>query len=269
MALEGDLSEFQLTDIIQLVDLSKKTGGVFLQGKRGSEVLEGWMYFRDGKIAGARLGNLPPLEAAYTFFTLAAGPFRFHDDVSVDTPTITLSNEMIIMEGIMRQEAWESLQGQLSSLSMIPRYVTNPASSSNEISIEADEWRVLTMVNGKNTVGQISQRSGLGELRTCEIIARLLNNGLIEKHEMNLVDALYPDMERIVTEALGTSARGLLEDAYVRAGIQSRAAATHEQVMSAVTVFEATANRVFGPNRVRQVASDVRSHVQEIFAALS
>jgi len=269
MALEGDLSEFQLTDIIQLVDLSKKTGGVFLQGKRGTEAIEGWMYFRDGKIVGARLGNLPPLEAVYTFFTLAAGPFRFHDDVSVDRPTITLSNEMIIMEGIMRQEAWEEVQGQVSSLSMIPRYVTNPASSSNEISIEADEWRVLTMVNGKNTVGQIAQRSGLGELRTCEIIARLLNNGLIEKHDMNLAEALYPTVERLVTEALGTSARGLLEDAYVRAGIQSRAVATQEQVMSAVNVFEASANRVFGPNRVRQVANDVRSHVQEIFAALS
>lgn len=269
MALEGDLSEFHLTDIIQLVDLSKKTGAAFMQGKRGSETMEGWLYFRDGKIVDARLGNMPPLDAVFTFFTFSSGPFRFHDDVQPERTSITLSNEMIIMEGITRQDAWEKMQAQLPSLSVIPRLVTNPASTGNEINIEADEWRVLTMVNGKNTVAQISQRSGLGELRTCEIVARLLNNGLIEKREANLADVLYPEMERIVSQALGPSARGLLEDAYLRAGIQNRATATQEQVMSAVSVFEASANRVFGPNRVRQAASDVRSHVQEVFGAMS
>src|SRR5579859_7840525 len=106
MALEGDLSEFQLTDIIQLIDLSNKTGGVFVRGQRGREQIDGWIYFRDGKIIGARLGNLPALEAAYTFSTFAAGPFRFHEDVQLDVPTITQSNELIIMEGIMRQDAW-------------------------------------------------------------------------------------------------------------------------------------------------------------------
>lgn len=269
MALEGDLSEFHLTDIIQLVDLSKKTGGVFMQGARGAETLEGWLYFRDGKIVGAQLGNLPPLEAAYTFFTFSSGPFRFHDEVSIEGSPITLSNEMMIMEGIMRQEAWEKLQSQLPSLSMVPRLVTNPSSTSNEINIEAEEWRVLTMVNGKNTIAQISQRSGLGELRTCEIIARLLNNGLIEKRETNLVDALYPELERIVTSALGPSARGLLEDAYIRAGIENRSVVTQDQALSAVNVFEASANRVFGPNRVRQPANDVRSYIQEVFGAIA
>lgn len=268
MALEGDLGEFHLTDIIQLIDLSKKTGGVFLHGKRGLETLEGWLYFRDGKIVDARLGNLPALEAALTFFTCSSGPFRFHDEVPVEQTTITVSNEMLIMEGIGRQEEWEAVQSQLPSLSVVLRLVTNPSTGS-EINIEAEEWRVLTMVNGRNTVGQIAQRSGLGEQRACEIVARLLSNGLIEKRETNLVEALYPEMERIVTQALGPSARGLLEDSYLRAGIENRAAATHEQVISAVQVFEGSASRVFGPGRVRQATSDVRLHVQEVFSAMA
>jgi predicted transcriptional regulator len=37
------------------------------------------------------------------------------------------------------------------------------------------------MVNGKNTVAQIAQRSGLGEGRTGEIISELLSSGLIEE----------------------------------------------------------------------------------------
>lgn len=183
MALEGDLSEFPLTDIIQLVDLSKKTGAVHLKGQRGAQRMEGWLYFRDGKIIGAEMDGLPPLEAAYTFFTFSAGPFTFRDDIVLGHPTITVSNEVIIMEGIMRQDAWASIQEHIPSLSMIPRLVPNPASGTTEINLEAEEWRVLTMVNGQNTVGQIAQRSGLGEFRTCEIMAQLIANGLIEKRE--------------------------------------------------------------------------------------
>jgi hypothetical protein len=181
MALEGDLGEFSIPDIIQLVDLSKKTGGVFISGIRGGQQLEGWLFFRDGKIIGARLGNLPPLEAAYTFFTLVSGPFRFHDAMESDSAAITQSNEMIIMEGIMRQEAWAKMQEQLVAPSLVFRLVPNPSSAGGEISLEADEWRVLTMVNGKNTVAQIAARSGLGELRTGEIVSRLLHSGLIER----------------------------------------------------------------------------------------
>jgi hypothetical protein len=268
MALEGDLSEFHLTDIIQLVDLSKKTGAVFLQGRRGQQHMEGWLYFRDGKIIGARLEGLPPLEAAYTFFTFTSGPFRFHDDVYLDVPAITQSNEMIIMEGIMRQDAWARLQEHIPSLTMVPRLVPNPASSGGEINLEADEWRVLTMVNGKNTVAQIAQRSGLGEMRTCEIIAQLLSSGLIERRETSLAESLFPELERIITTALGSSADVLLRDAYGRAGIQDLGTATHEQVLAALNFFENGAVRAFGQNRVRQPMSEARALAAQIFETM-
>jgi hypothetical protein len=268
MALEGDLSEFHLTDIIQLLDLSKKTGAVFLRGRRGQQHMEGWLYFRDGKIIGAQMGALPPIEAAYTFFTFTSGPFRFHDDVHLDVPTITQSNEMIIMEGIMRQDAWAKIQEHVPSLTMVPRLVPNPASTGSEINLEADEWRVLTMVNGKNTVAQISQRSGLGEIRTCEIIARLLSSGLIEKRETSLAESLFPELEHIITAALGSSAQALLRDAYGRAGIEDFSTATQEQVGAALTFFENGAVRAFGANRVRQPMSELRALVEQVFSGL-
>jgi hypothetical protein len=268
MALAGDLSEFPLTDIIQLVDLSKKSGAVNLKGRRGQQQVEGWLYFRDGRIIGARLGALAPLEAAYTFFTFTSGPFRFHEDVQLDTPTITASNEMIIMEGIMRQDAWSKVQEQVPSLTMIPRLVPNPTATGNEISLEAEEWRVLTMVNGKNTVGYIAQRSGLGEVRTCEIVARLLGSGLIEKRDVSLSESLFPEVERIILGALGASARALLYDSYTRVGIHDQNTATAEQLNSAFDLFETAATRAFGAARVRQPMAEIRSLVEQVFSAL-
>jgi Domain of unknown function (DUF4388) len=183
MALAGDLSEFPLTDLIQLVQLSKQTGGVHIRGERPGQQFDGWLFFRDGKIVGATLPGMQPLEAIYTFFTFSSGPFQFHEDKRLETPTITVSNEVIIMEGVMRQDAWADIQRHVPSLAMVPRLVPNPSSGSSEINLEAEGWRVLTMVNGKNSIGQIAQRSGLGEFRTCEIIAQFLQNGLIEIRE--------------------------------------------------------------------------------------
>lgn len=154
-----------------------------IEGKRGAKTFEGKIYFRDGRIVGAEMPGLAPLEAVYTFFTVQSGPFHFMDNVELDQPTITVSNEVIIMEGIMRQDAWsddEEEADDTPSLAMVPRLVPNP-STGTDISLEAEEWRVLTMVNGENTVERIAQRSGLGESRTCEIITELLNSGLIEE----------------------------------------------------------------------------------------
>jgi hypothetical protein len=268
MALQGDLSDFPLTDIIQLLDLSKKTGSVFIQGRRGQQQIDGWLYFRDGKIIGAQLGKLPSLEAAYTFFTFTSGPFRFHDDVQLDAPTITQSNEMIIMEGIMRQDAWAKIQEHVPSLNMVPQLVTNPSSTGTEINLEADEWRVLTMVNARNTVGQIAQRSGLGEVRTCEIIAQLLASGLIQKRDINLAEVLFPELDRIASAGLGSSARALLQDSFGRAGIHEQETATVEQVESSLALFESAAGRAFGQNRVGSVMSELRSYAQQVFSGM-
>ncbi|NCC37124.1 MAG: DUF4388 domain-containing protein [Chloroflexia bacterium] len=179
MALAGDLSEFPLTDIIQLIQLSKQTGGVYLSGQCRAQALEGWIYFRDGKIIGATSPGMAPLAALYAFFTLTAGPFRFDDQQRLAQPTISLSNELLIMEGVNRQDTWLRIEQTLPSLDLVPRILINPTSSTAEIDLDPTEWRILTMVNGKNSVDAIVQRSGLGEFRTCEILTRLIEVGLV------------------------------------------------------------------------------------------
>jgi hypothetical protein len=261
MALEGDLSEFPLTDIIQLVDLSKKTGAVQIHGQRGDERMEGWLYFQDGKIIGAKLAKLPPLEAAYTFFTFSSGPFRFDDMITLDQPTITVSNEVIIMEGIMRQDAWATIQQGVPSLSLVPRLIPNPTTGTTEINLEAEEWRVLTMINGRNTVDQIAQRSGLGEFRTCEIIAQLLANGLIEMREPESTDALATELERIAVDVLDAQALSLLQEAAKQANVTDFANASFEQFLAIVDRFELLAAQFLGQDPARNLAVDMRSRI--------
>lgn len=263
-ALKGDLSEFPLTDIIQLVDLSKKTGGVHISGLRGTQRLEGWIYFRDGKIIGAELPDLSPLEAVYAFFTLASGSFSFIDNAAIPQSTITVSNEVIIMEGIMRQDAWNTMQQQAPSLNMVPRLVPNPSSGATEINLEAEEWRVLTMVNGQNTVAQISHRSGLGEMRTCEIISQLLSNGLIDESETNATETVMPELERIAANALGNNAGALLQEVFTRVNITNPTNANSEQIFAALNYFEQAIIPLLGNDRAGMLVNEMRRRAQEL-----
>ncbi|NTW97487.1 MAG: DUF4388 domain-containing protein [Oscillochloris sp.] len=264
MALEGDLSEFPLTDIIQLVDLAKQTGAVSIHGLRSGQYFDGWLYFRDGKIIGAELPSHTPLEAVYTFFTLSSGPFQFYDDRVLSQPTITVSNEVIIMEGIMRQDAWMQIHEHVPSLGLVPRLVPNPSTGNSEINLEAEEWRILTMVNGKNTIGQIAQRSGLGEFRTCEIVAQLLQSGLIENREIAPGEALAPEFERVAAGLLGPAATAVLQQAYKHASILDMSRATSDQMLSVVDHFEAGASSIVGPARASHAAEELRARMHEV-----
>jgi hypothetical protein len=105
-------------------------------------------------------------------------------------------------------------------------------------------------------------------MRTCEIIARLLASGLIEKRETNPAESLFPELERVIAGALGSSAQALLRDAYGRAGIENLSAATHDQVAVALNYFENGAIRAFGANRVRQPMIEARALVDQVFGTL-
>ncbi len=266
MALAGDLSEFPLTDIIQLVQLSKQTGGVHIRGQRAGQLFEGWLFFRDGKIVGANMAGHQPLEAVYTFFTLVSGPFAFHDDKRIETPTISVSNEVIIMEGVMRQDAWATIHQHVPSMGMVPRLVLNPTTGSSEINLEPEEWRVLTMVNGKNTIAQIAQRSGLGEFRSCEIVVQLLQSGLIEMRDPSPGEALAPEFERIAAGYVGSGASALLEEAYRLAGVPDPSRATGEQLFAVVDHFERGVARVLDAARAREAAGQLRSRATELLS---
>ncbi len=263
MALEGDLSDFNLVDIMQLVDLGKKTGGVEIYGQRGNEKLEGWIYFREGKIHSADAGGMQGDEAAYNLFSCTAGPFVFRENLPLPPRNVHVSNEIVIMEGIGRQDAWATISERIPSGDMVLKLIPNPRSSSREINLEADKWRVLTMINGKHSVEDIVQRSGLGQFRTYQIVAELIEAGLIDgKTEEAPPKPLYPDLEKIAVAGLGNSARVLLADAYRRAGLRpDDQTLTPAQVVKAITIFEQATTLLLGPSRARSLADQLRARL--------
>ncbi len=263
MALKGTLSDFSLVDIIQLVDLGKKTGELIVSSRRGGEALDGRLYFAEGKIHAAEFDGLTGEEAAFTLFTITDGSFELIETTELPPRNVRVGNEVLIMEGIARQDQWMAIAKRIPSDDMLLRLMPNPRSSSREINFEADKWRVLTLINGKTTVREVVQRSGLGRFRAYQILCELVEAGLAEARvELAPAPDLYPQLEKLAVARIGNSARKLLQDAFRRAGIDPASAASSlPATLQAVKYFEQAITLLLGPSRARTLAEELRSLV--------
>jgi len=265
MPLEGDLAEFSLSDIIQLVDLSKQTGAVHIVGEVDARKIEGWLYFRKGSVISARFGRLPPQEALFTLFTLPSGSFIFEEEADLPPREITGSNEMLIMEGIRRVDEWEAIRDRTPPLDTVLGLAMNIDERRPEVNLEPEEWRILTLVDGRNTIAEIAERSGLGEFRTCQVIVHLLDAQLIEKKEIHIGERLFEELGRIAVDNLGHSARVLLEDAFRRQKVEIKGDATPAQVNGICRGFERSISLLVGPSRAKRLVEEMRIRARKIF----
>lgn len=94
MELRGNLKDFSLPDIIQLVGFGRKTGvlRVFCDAEGAA------LYFDQGHVVHAERGEVAGEEAVYDLFRLPEGEFRFHADIPAPHRTITMDPTNLVME---------------------------------------------------------------------------------------------------------------------------------------------------------------------------
>src|SRR5205085_3926657 len=105
------------------------------------------------------------------------GTFSFHSDETTDERTVSLSAPQILEESATYSAEWERIRRVIPSSSAIYRLAARPSS---EIQLRAEDWSVLTQLDGEKTVSDIAEISGLNELFTSKVICRLYELGLLE-----------------------------------------------------------------------------------------
>lgn len=178
MALVGTLSDFSLVDLIQLVDLGKKSGTVVIHGSRGATPLHGSIHFHKGKIHRAEFEELADEQAVYALFLATDGTFEFQERSGLPPRTIYAANESLIMEGVSRQAAWVRVENQLPDEGLVVCLAAGPQPLPQEIVLEADKWRIITLIDGRAQVGELIRRAGLGRYRALQMLAELIQDGL-------------------------------------------------------------------------------------------
>ncbi|MFQ5632859.1 MAG: DUF4388 domain-containing protein, partial [bacterium] len=137
----GTLSEMTLVDLLQTLEVGKKTGIITLyQGGR-----EGKVFIIEGEAVHASLNHLDPKNALMRMFTWMDGQFSVEMKKHETARSFLLSTREIISEGMTRQYRWNQLTKELPVL----KTILNASQSSSANQLTDDEQKIYSLMNGR------------------------------------------------------------------------------------------------------------------------
>ena len=119
-------------------------------------------------------------EVVYDAFVWTEGSFRFSEDLQMPDYAVTIAVDIsnLIMEGARRIEEWEKAVQLLPDDGVVFRVVSVP--KDDKITLSAEEWKVLFLVNGQRTLTELVSEAEDDALNVYRIIYGLQANRLIE-----------------------------------------------------------------------------------------
>lgn len=235
MALKGNLRDFSTTQLLNLVNLARKTGTLTIRDSEAPSRLsfrEGKLIFatadaaghesgllvgvlqRTGKLSAERASAIRQgagklgdkqlglmlinagvvsqddimqsvrqhvLDITYGLFDRSEGLFRFDANILPPPECITVSIDLegVIMDASRRIKQHEQLEGEMPSLDRALKFADRSNVRLRQLNLTEEEWRVISLVNPRNTIRQIGKANNLSDFQIRRIVYGLLQAGLV------------------------------------------------------------------------------------------
>ena len=189
----GSLTEMNLVDLIQTIELGKKSAVLKLQ--HNSQI--GLIYIDKGEVIDAALDDLTPQQSLMRMFTWTIGTFyveisELDRDRKIDTP-----NKELITIGMKRSNEWEQLKQGLPSLNAV--VVKTDRNSYEELS--EDEQDMVSNLEKKNVLYNLIERSRFDDLKALELVKKLYQKGYLQETKENYVPYMDDYANRLKKKA--------------------------------------------------------------------
>jgi hypothetical protein len=176
MSLKGSLESINLADIMQLVSNSRQSGRFVLTREGGSD---GYIILKRGEIVHAEVDNFLGEDAFFTLISWAKGDFVFEEGEFQAEATIKRSVTSLLMEAARRIDEWKLLRKKIGSTEAIPEFNEIDRQERRKISLSTLEWLVVSKIDGKQSIAQISESAGINIYDTARIIFGMIASGLL------------------------------------------------------------------------------------------
>lgn len=175
--LAGSIREFTLSDIVQFLAGSEKTGRLRLEGN-GAQTAE--IVFSRGSVVHAASGNLVGEEAFFELMRWSEGQFAFEPDVTSSEHTVRQSSTNLLLEGSRRKDEWSILSQHIPDVELVPEFVLpDDRETGQQITLNTSEWVVLSKIDGHRTIKEIAEAAAMSDYHTCRLLYPLIANKLI------------------------------------------------------------------------------------------
>lgn len=175
MSFQGSLNELPLSDIVQLVAVSGKTG--MFSMTRASE--KGYVYLQNGQITHAKLGEVEGEDAIYALALWNQGTFQFSPGVESEARTISRSNTNLLLEAARRSDEWKILSRKIPGTDSIPVLVSREGAN-GPVTLTPLEWRVVTKADGQRSIEEIARALKTSAFDIAKTLYGLVTAELVE-----------------------------------------------------------------------------------------
>lgn len=176
MALEGNLEDFELTDVFQLIQLGAKDGSLRIQTYNDVGVV----YFKGGMVVHAKTNVLKGEPAIDTILSWKRGRFIFNQSEESFEHTVDTPIQQVILEAARRIDEQNKLQKLIPSVDVVVKIVEVPDVGVEKINLRPEEWKILAFIDGSLTIREIAQRVNISEFEASRVLYGLISSGLVK-----------------------------------------------------------------------------------------
>lgn len=166
----GELSDLGVVDLLQTIDVCKKSGVVALKTPAG----DGEIWFKNGALVDASFGKLQAEAAVYRMIRLDQGSFGVQFKSVRRAKAMSSSTQQVLLEGLSRLDKWHRFCEQLPSLDEAliadPSYLKREGDSSSP---NADVTALLRRFKNRKSIREVLQESRRSDLELLETISEV------------------------------------------------------------------------------------------------
>jgi len=221
----GQLADMAIVDLLQTIEISRKSGTIEFDTDLGVATV----WFRDGRVIDAKMGDLAAAAAVYRLLGLNEGTFEVEFENIQRLPVIEESTQSLLMEGMRRVDEWVRLLEGLPPLDHVltidPRLLAD-----REEPLAPRETGLLRRFDGKRTIIEVIDSCGLDDLEALESISGLYFEGLLSD------EVASPEQEEVEPDP-GESAAMRVMAELTQAGVP-RLSAQQEKMVPATSAAD-------------------------------
>jgi len=173
----GKLSLIGLPDLIQILEQGRNSGILTLSSKGK----EGVIYFQEGKVLDAAVGERKGKWAIYNLLFWGEGDFSFRSRAVSVPSAIYSSGTELVLEGMRRFDERQRLTSRLPDLHSVLVVKPQVKEKLGSKKLSPDLESFLQMFDGKKSVEEIIDQGGEDDIETLQRLLKLYSAGFLEE----------------------------------------------------------------------------------------
>lgn len=197
--LRGNLAEFPLVGILQLLAKDRKTGAVRILDQHAGSI-----GVLNGVVVDAAYHPSRGDRALSLLNSLPAAPFEFDSKVKPLETTIQRSTQELLLTLHDQRTQWLTIRERLKDWGLDPQWLSRPEKFSS-----AEQALIADLINGKRPIERVLHESPLEPLRTAEVLIDMANlrmialspiSSLTTPQQLVVLSVYHPDANTVFVD---------------------------------------------------------------------